>query len=156
MQGSPVNSYNVTLVTSHTVTKQPHTATTTLGAVPSPYLLGSPNTVRGTPIYQSLLGTPTTNTCSHEHMYAHTRTNAQTQANTCTPKRRTGGLPQAQGAGGGMLSALDVFTLLVVEKNGKKRLVVWAGGLGFLWASRFRRGSGLVFAFPHVSPCKGW
>jgi hypothetical protein len=26
-----------------------------------------------------------------------------------------------------MLSSFDVFTLLVVEKNGKKRLVVWAG-----------------------------
>ena len=61
-------------------------------------------------------------------MYAHTRTNAQTQANTRSQNRTTGGLPQAQGAGGGMLSSRDIFTLLVVEKNGKKRLVVWAGG----------------------------
>ena len=52
-----------------------------------------------------------------------------------------------------MLSSRDIFTLLVVEKNGKKRLVVCGGGwVVFLWASRFRRASGLVFAFPHVSP----
>jgi hypothetical protein len=60
-------------------------------------------------------------------MYAPTRTNAQTPTNTCTPKRRTGGLPRGRGAGGGMLSSLNVFTLLVVEKNGKKRLVVCFG-----------------------------
>ena len=38
--------------------------------------------------------------------------------------------------------SLGVFTLLVVEKNGKKRLVVCGGGwVVFLWASRLRRGS---------------
>jgi hypothetical protein len=41
-----------------------------------------------------------------------------------------------------MLLSSDVFTLLVVEKNGKKRLVVCGGGwVVFLWASRFRRAS---------------
>jgi len=57
-------------------------------------------------------------------MYAPTRTNAQTQANTCSQLYITGGLPSQQGAGGGKLLSLGVFTLLVVEKNGKKRLVV--------------------------------
>jgi len=37
-----------------------------------------------------------------------------------------------------MLSSLYIFTLLVVEKNGKKRLVVCGRG----------------FAFPHVSPLR--
>ena len=64
-------------------------------------------------------------------MYAPTRTNAQTPTNICTPKRRTGGLPSQRGAGGGKLLSLGVFTLLVVEKNGKKRLVVCGGGCGF-------------------------
>lgn len=36
-------------------------------------------------------------------------------------------MPQAGGLGGGMLASLDVFTLLVVEKNGKKRLIVCFG-----------------------------
>jgi hypothetical protein len=58
-------------------------------------------------------------------MYAPTRTNAQTPTNTRSQLYITGGLPRGRGAGGGMLSSRDVFTLLVVEKNGKKRLVVW-------------------------------
>jgi len=75
-------------------------------------------------------------------MYAPTRTNAQTPTNTCSQLYITGGLPKAVGLGGGMLLSRDVFTLLVVEKNGKKRLVVCGGGwVVFLWASRFRRGS---------------
>jgi len=85
-----------------------------------------------------MLGTPTTNTCLPKHMYAPTRTNAQTQANICTQLYITGGLPKAVGLGGGMLLSLGVFTLLVVEKNGKKRLVVCGRG----------------FAFPHVSPLR--
>jgi hypothetical protein len=60
-------------------------------------------------------------------MYAPTRTNAQTPTNTRSQLYITGGLPRGRGAGGGMLSSLDVFTLLVVEKNGKKRLVVCFG-----------------------------
>ena len=92
-----------------------------------------------------MLGTPTTNTCSHEHMYAPTRTNAQTQANIRSQLYITGGLPQARGAGGGMLSSLDVFTLLVVEKNGKKRLVVC---FGFV--------AGWCLLSPTFHPVRGW
>ena len=87
-------------------------------------------------------------------MYAHLRTNAQTHTNTRSQLYITGGLPQAQGAGGGMLSARDVFTLLVVEKNGKKRLVVWAGGWGFCGQAVFGAAAVWCLLSPTFHPVK--
>ena len=56
--------------------------------------------------------------------YTHKRTNITKHMFAKTPNW---GSAASAGGRGGMLASRDVFTLLVVEKNGKKRLVVCFG-----------------------------
>jgi hypothetical protein len=56
-----------------------------------------------------------------------------------------------------MLLSSDVFTLLVVEKNGKKRLVVCGEGVGCVFVGKAfsaRQRFGVCFP-PRFTP-KGW